>query len=322
MTGDPVYEQTTCWWHPDRPTGLRCTRCERYACPDCLRDAAVGYQCVDCVTVARRQQKAQAVAHRRSGFGYRTVAGARATSQIFVTPALIALNVAVYLITAVQAQSPMSNQVSAVFEDGVLFTPLVVFADEWWRLVTSGFLHYGPLHLLMNMLALWIIGRDLEMLLGNVRYLTLYTLSLLGGSMAVLVFDELDRATAGASGAVYGLLGGLLVAAVRLRLNLTPIVLIIALNLYISIAIPGISLLGHLGGLAVGALVTAAMVYAPEKGRTAIQLGAVLTVLVALGLMAVMRDGQLETDAVVSGGRVLMDNVLCDEQAAECGILG
>lgn len=322
MTGDPVYEQTTCWWHPDRPTGLRCTRCERYACPDCLRDAAVGYQCVDCVTVARRQQKAQAVAHRRSGFGYRTVAGARATSQIFVTPALIALNVAAYLITAVQAQSPMNNAESSLFGEGVLFPPLIAVDGEWWRLITSGFLHYGPIHLLMNMLALWLIGRDLELLLGKARYVALYGLSLLGGSAAALTFSEVYQSTAGASGAVYGLLGGILLAAIRLKLNLTPILVIIAFNLFFSIQIPQISLSAHLGGLVVGALITAAMVYAPEKQRTAIQAGTALSVLIALGIMIVARDAQLAQAALVSGDKVLIDQVLCDLQTRDCWLPG
>ena len=288
----------TCWWHPDRQTGLRCVRCGRYACPDCLREASVGYQCVDCVHAARRQAKTQASAHRRSGFGYRTVAGARAASRVVVTPVLIGLNVVVYLATAVQAQSLMANQSAPMFEDGTLFTPFVAMNDEWWRLVTSGFLHFGLLHLAVNMLALWVLGRDLELLLGRVRYLGVYLLSLLGGSVAVFAFESLNTSTAGASGAVYGVLGGVLVAVLRLKLNPMPVIGVIAINLFISVQIPGISLLGHLGGLVIGALATAAMVYAPERRRVTMQATVAGLLLVALVGIVVTRDAQLTADVI------------------------
>lgn len=284
----------TCWWHPDRRTGLRCARCERYACPECLREASVGFQCIDCVQSARREHRTQQARYRRSGFGYRTVAGARASARVVVTPVLIALNVLAFAVTAAQSQSLIGNwNGSALFNDAVLASPLVAFYDQWWRLLGSGFLHFGPLHLAVNMLALWMLGRDLELLLGKVRYLAVYLVSLLGGSVAVFAFEDLEKYTAGASGAVYGILGGVLVAVLRLRLNLAPVLTIIVINLVISFSIPGISLLGHLGGLATGALATVAMVYAPEKGRIAVQAGAVVVLLLALVGLAVFRDTQL-----------------------------
>lgn len=284
----------TCWWHPDRQTGLRCARCERYACPDCLRDASVGFQCIDCVDVGRRQQRAAQVQYRKAGFGHRTVAGARASATAVVAPVLIALNVLVFGVTVAESGSLGSNWLgSDVFNDGVLASPYIAVFDEWWRLIASGFLHFGPLHLAVNMLALWLIGRDLELLLGKVRFLTVYLLALLGGSVAVFALDDLGRFTAGASGAVYGILGGVLVAVVRLKLNLTPVLSIIAINLVISISIPGISLLGHLGGLVVGAASTAAMVYAPEKKRLPVQAGVAVGLLVALVAVVLFRDAQL-----------------------------
>lgn len=287
-------QETTCWWHPDRRTGLRCTRCERYACPECLHEASVGYQCADCINEGARQAKQQAAAHRRAGFGYRTVAGARASSSTLVTWVLIALNVLAYVVTAVQSRDPLNNYLgSPVFNAGFLRSTAVAFLDEWWRLIASGFLHFGLLHLAVNMLALWFIGRDLERLLGATRYLAVYGLSLLGGSAAVFVFDDLNKDTAGASGAVYGILGGVLVGVLRLKLNAAPVVGIIALNLFISIQVPEISLLGHLGGLVVGALVTAALVYAPERHRVLLQSTAVVVVLVALVVLIVFRDASL-----------------------------
>lgn len=282
----------TCWWHPDRPTGLRCTRCERSACPDCLREASVGYQCIDCVAEGRREDKARAAVHRSHGFGSRTVAGARYSQQLLVTPVLIALNVLVFAVTVYQAQSLVDNAASPVFTDGALWSP-VVASGEWWRLLTSGFLHFGPFHLLMNMLALWFLGRDMEMLLGRMRFAALYGLSLLGGGVAVYLFEDISRSTAGASGAVYGLLGGILVAAIRLRLDLTYILVIIGINLVISFQVSGISWLGHLGGFAVGAVITAAMVYPPERLRTPFQVGTVLGVAAALVALVLVRDAQL-----------------------------
>ncbi|WP_286901872.1 rhomboid family intramembrane serine protease [Thermocrispum sp.] len=290
--GSPQAAPATCWWHPDRPTGLRCVRCERSACPDCLREAAVGYQCIDCVAAARREEKARAALTRSRGFGPRTVAGARVTDRVVITPLLIALNGLVYVATAAEASDVMNNQSSGLFLEGALWPPLIA-AGEWWRMITSAFLHIGPFHLLMNMVALWFLGRDLEQLLGKARFVALYVVSLLGGSVAVYLFEDIRQWTAGASGAIYGLLGAILVAAIRLRLDLTFIVVIIGINLVISFRVQGISWLGHLGGFAVGALVTIALVYAPARVRTPVQVGTVVAVTVALVALFLVRDAQL-----------------------------
>ncbi|PRX47779.1 membrane associated rhomboid family serine protease [Prauserella shujinwangii] len=282
-----------CWWHPDRQTGLRCTRCERPACPDCLREASVGHQCIDCVQSARQQQRAHAARYRKAGYGSRTVAGARVSQRLTVVPALIALNVLVYVVTAVQAMDPMQNQTSGLFNDWVLWPAGIVLQDEWWRLFTSGFLHYGLIHLGMNMLALWILGRDLELLLGKARFLALYLVSLFGGAALVFAFGDVRTGTAGASGAIYGLLAAILIAVLRLRLNPTGAIGIIVLNIIITVTIPGISLLGHLGGFVAGVLVMVAMVYAPEKRRTTYQVGAAVLVTVALAGLVLYRDAQL-----------------------------
>ncbi len=291
----------TCWWHPDRQTGLRCTRCERPACPDCLREASVGYQCIDCVQAGRRQQRAQQSSYRKSGFGYRTIAGARASAHAVVTPVVIALNVLVYVVTAAQAQSVMGNADADVFQHGVLLPPAVAVGD-WWRLLTAGFLHYGPVHLAVNMLALWLLGRDLELLLGKVRYSTVYLLALVGGGVAV-----------------YGILGGVLVAVLRLKLNLAPIIGIIIINLVISVSIPQISLLGHLGGLVAGAALTAAMVYAPEARRVLVQSAAALIVAALLVAGVVVRTSALAPDLVAVDDPAHGD-VVCSQQLGQCWV--
>ncbi|MBW4719490.1 rhomboid family intramembrane serine protease [Saccharothrix obliqua] len=278
--GDPV-GAAACPRHPDRATGLRCTRCERPACPECLREASVGYQCVDCVAEAQRTT--------RRG---KTFVGAEFAPKPLVTPILIGLNALLFLISAVQAGSVLNNERSPLFVDLVLW-PLGIYYGEWWRLVTSGFLHFGPAHLALNMIALYVLGRDLEPVFGRVRFLAVYLVSLLGGGVAVYLFGALNAPVAGASGAVYGLMGSLLVAVLRLRLNPGSALGVIALNLVISFTLPGISLLGHLGGLVIGAAVTAGLVYAPAQRRDLWQASAVVGAFVLLIVIALVRTAQL-----------------------------
>ncbi|MGH3980530.1 MAG: rhomboid family intramembrane serine protease [Pseudonocardiaceae bacterium] len=264
-----------CVRHPDRPTGLRCTRCDRPSCPQCLREASVGYQCVDCVAYGRRTQR----------YGT-TIAGARPSGRDLVIPVIIALNVLVFAVTVGQAGS-LNNSTAELFQQWGLWPPAVA-GGQYWRLVTSGFLHFGPIHLAFNMLALWIIGRDLETVLGRGRFVAVYLVSLLGGSVAVQLFEDAGSVTAGASGAVFGLMGGLAVVLLRLRRSPWPALTIVAINVVISFAVPGISILGHLGGLVFGTVATAAMVYAPRERRSAVQAGTLVGLLVVIAALLVV----------------------------------
>ncbi len=215
----------------------------------------MGYQCVDCVAQGARSQ-------RRAT----TVAGAQPPGQSVVIPALIAINMVIFAITVVQARSLSGNADALLFGQWAL-QPTAVLDGAWWRLLTSGFLHIGPIHLAFNMIALWVIGRDLEQVLGRTRFLVVYLISLLGGSLAVLLFSNPNVPVAGASGAVFGLMGGLAVVLMRMRRDPRPALTIILLNVIISFVVPGISILGHLGGLAAGAAMTAGLVYAPRNRR-------------------------------------------------------
>jgi membrane associated rhomboid family serine protease len=266
----PSGPAAVCVRHPDRATGLTCTRCGRPACPECLREASVGHQCVDCVA----QQGAPDI--RRPA--------AAASSRPWVVWTLILLNVAVFAWTAVQAGSFTDNTDSELF-DAWQLAPVLVGDGEWWRLVTAGFLHIGPLHIASNMFALWVLGRDLESLLGRSRFLALYMISLLGGSAAVMVFNAPNQPVAGASGAVFGLMGALLVVLLRVKQPVGQVVGLIAINVVISQLVPGISLTAHIGGLVVGALCAAVLAYAPARNQTAVQ-AAALTVL-TLVLLAI-----------------------------------
>lgn len=291
-----------CARHPDRPTGLRCVRCDRPACPDCLREASVGYQCVDCVTEGNKGVRPA-----------RTTGGARARQgvrQMVVVPVLIGINVLVFAITAFQAQSIVENQRSSLFIDGTLI-PGLVANGEYWRLITSGFLHfgnyggYGPIHLIFNMFALYVLGRDLEVALGRGRFLAVYMLALFGGSVAVMMFGDAITSTAGASGAIYGLFGGIAVVVFKAKMNPTPVLVLLGINIFLSVALPGISLLGHLGGLLVGALSTAALVYAPRNKNflrfqvwACVGLAVVLVAAVGLRVAAMDETCELTPDQV------------------------
>ncbi|UYP19049.1 rhomboid family intramembrane serine protease [Rhodococcus sp. Z13] len=284
--------QPRCVHHPDRPTLLACSRCGRPACPECLRPASVGQHCVDCV-----------VAAQRSAPQARTIAGAPVRTNRptpIVTYALIALNVLIFGITAAQSGSVLNNERgSSLFIDWALWPPIIAANGDWFRLLGSGFLHFGPIHLAVNMFALWVIGRDTELILGRARYLSVYLLSILGGSAAVMLLQT-GAVTAGASGAVFGLMGAQAIILLRLRRSPTPVLTVVGLNVLISVTIPGISLWGHLGGLVAGAATTAALLYAPQylgagTDRDRIvrtgwfALGAVAVVILVVIALAVLR---------------------------------
>jgi membrane associated rhomboid family serine protease len=270
-----------CVRHPDRPTGLRCSRCDRPACPECLRPASVGQHCVDCLAEGRRTVRRPV-----------TISGARADRKPVMVSVLIAVNVVIFAITAVQAHSVTNLEPSPLFEQWSLF-PIATRNGYWYQLITAGFLHINPIHIAMNMIALWVIGRDMERILGPGRFTAVYLIGLLGGDVDVLLFGQVNGVTVGASGAVFALMGGLLVVVYRLKLNPGQVIGMIAINLVISVAIPGISLLGHVGGLVTGGLLTAALVFAPAERRTMWQVGGAAAMLLLLVVLVLVRFSQI-----------------------------
>jgi membrane associated rhomboid family serine protease len=240
----------------------------------------VGYHCVDCVAAGRRTTRRPV-----------TPAGARLSRQPVVVFLLIVVNALVYLATLVDAGSLNQSDASNLFAAWAL-SPVDAARGEWWRLLTSGFLHLSLFHLATNMIALWILGRDLEMLLGRSRFCVVYGLSLLGGSTSVFLFSSPVEPVAGASGAIFGLMGGIAVAAFKLRVSLRPVLMVIVLNVVLSVAIPNISLLGHLGGLVTGVVSTAAILYAPSGRRLLWQSAGAAAVLVVLLLLLTAKEAQ------------------------------
>ncbi|WP_054812060.1 rhomboid family intramembrane serine protease [Nocardia arizonensis] len=258
---NPQPPAPTCVRHPNRPTGLACTRCGRPSCPECLRAAAVGQHCVDCL---RQDQHASPAVRNAAG------APVNRAPVAYVTYALIAVNVVVFAITAVQSRSVVDNYDGSTLFARWILVPGLVADGEWERVIGSGFLHWGPIHLALNMFALWVVGRSLEAGLGRVRFLTVYLVALLGGAAASMAFDEANTATVGASGAVYGLFGAITVLLIRVRQSPNQMLILIGINIFISFSLPGISLSEHLGGLVAGTLAAVGLLFLPEwlRART------------------------------------------------------
>ena len=240
--------------------------------------ASVGFQCPECV----REGQASVRAPRR-GSGLQAV-GRR---WGVVTLSLIAVNVAMFLVTAISAGilgvSPVDNYLSPVF--GALSqVPFLVDTGEWWRLFTAAFLHIGPVHLVLNMLALLVFGSELERQLGRWRFLAVYLLSALGGATAIQVLGAPGGAVAGASTAIYGLLGALGVLMLVRRQDIRGLLALLAINVFISF-LPGVSLLGHLGGLVAGAVTAGVLVL--TRRRPAMQVAGLILVAVVLLVLCV-----------------------------------
>jgi membrane associated rhomboid family serine protease len=254
-------EPRYCYRHPDRETGLSCSECGRPICYECMTPAPVGIRCPE---HSGRPQGFQRVTRSAQ----RTVTGVGARRVNAVTTALIALNVAVYL-AELAAGGSRSGTNNWIFEHGALVVGAVypngtlagVAHGEWWRLVTAAFLHYGLFHLAVNMYSLYFAGTLLEQLIGRWRFAVLYLCSGIAGSAGAIVWSP-DKITVGASGAIFGILGGLFV--LERRGNIATggqIAGLIVLNLVITFAFSSyISVGGHVGGLIGGVALMWALV--------------------------------------------------------------
>ena len=271
----------TCFRHPGRETYVSCVRCGRPACPDCLRSAAVGQQCVECVRAGH--QGSRPVSGMFGGRGGSHVA--------VVTWTLVALNILLYLVEWIRpglANDMEMLGLGRFTENG----PLVgVASGQWYRLITSAFLpppgvsNLGPLDIIFNMWALIVVGPSLERTLGPVRYLTVYLVSAVGGSVLYYYLAPISQPALGASGAIFGLLGAWFVVARRLRTDSRWLVAIVVLNLGFDLLLRSqIAWQAHVGGLLAGGLLTAAFVYAPRRQRVWLQAGAAVAL---VGVMAV-----------------------------------
>jgi membrane associated rhomboid family serine protease len=225
----------TCYRHPDRRAGVICQRCDRPICPSCMHQASVGFHCPECTKQGR-----QPVMSARS-----------LATRPLLTPLLVAANIAIFIADATSSRR-LGNSLGELGVDGALYGPAVA-AGDWWRPITSGFLHIGLLHVGFNMFLLWQLGNLLEPAVKRWGFAALYAMSLLGGSFLVLVLDN-DAVTVGASGAVFGLMAATFVAMRSRGINpfQTGIGPLIIINLFLTFTISNISIGGHIGGLVAG----------------------------------------------------------------------
>ena len=268
-----------CPRHPDRESWVRCQRCNRPACPECQRPAAVGVQCVDCVAQGNRD-----VRTARTSFG-----GVLRSGDTVVTKVVIALCLVIYVAKYVLPAGlfdylPLGNfsqQYSNAFS-----------ADTWWQPLTSGFLHAGLLHLLFNMYALWVTGQYLEPLLGRLRFSALYFVSLLAGAAGGLLLPgTADSSLVGASGGIFGLFAAMFVVNRHLGRQTGQIAALIVINFVIGVVYAGISWQAHLGGLLAGAVVAWVMARG-RRGNPVLQWGGTAAVaVVVVGLLAYAATG-------------------------------
>ena len=255
---------------------MRCQRCDRPICPACQYEAAVGFLCPDDAGQAGLGATVTRMAPRR-------VQNAIKSDRPIVTISLIVTNAVIWGL-----QLLLGGQFTLAFD----YAP-VLTASEPWRMITAAFLHdpYSILHILFNMYSLWIFGRELEVVLGRGRYLTLYMLAAFGGSVSVLLLAP-NTSVVGASGAIFGLMGAYFVVIRAIGGSSGQLTALIAINLMSGFFVPGISWQGHVGGLITGGVV--AWIYAktrndsnPSKRKLYVVL--VLVALIVITLLGISR---------------------------------
>ncbi|MGW2516024.1 rhomboid family intramembrane serine protease [Streptomyces sp. NPDC001617] len=277
-----------CYRHPDRETGIRCTRCERPICPECMVNASVGFQCPECARGDSATGPAPAASRPRTITGGTVTADPRLLTKI-----LVGINIAVFIAVHVRPSLLSDLVLIGEWPPAPFKATQGVAAGEYYRMVTSMFTHQEIWHIGFNMLSLWWLGGPLEAALGRARYLAVYFTSGLAGSALVYLLASPTTTTLGASGAIFGLFGATAVLMRRLNYDLRPIIALLVINLIFTFSWSGISWQAHIGGL-VGGLVTGyAMVHAPRERRALVQYGTCALVLVVVVVMTLLRTAQL-----------------------------
>lgn len=236
--------------------------------------APVGFQCMECVAAARPRPA-------------RTVVGAKVIARPLVTYTLIGINVAVFL-------GQVALGINEVAGDFGMWPFGIAINNEWYRLVTAAFLHGSWLHIAFNMLVLFTVGPTLERVLGHGRFVILYVFAAVGGAVASYAFSDLRTVSVGASGAIFGLMGALVVAGRRMRYDVTQVLVLLGINVVIGFLAPGVDWRAHLGGLVTGAVVAAILVLPQGRHRTAVQVGSLVACGAALAILTMWRTMQIE----------------------------
>lgn len=268
-----------CYVHPGRETWIQCTRCDRPICPECMTAAAVGYQCPECV-------RAGAASIPMT----RTVFGGTVTRDGAVTMSLIG-SCAVLFVTITLLD------LAGGLERWGMFPPAIALEGQWFRLVSSVFLHANWLHIGFNMYVLYILGPPLERVLGHGRFLTLYLLSGVGGAVASYWFSPIRTLSVGASGAIFGLMAAWIVVGRRLDRDVTQVIVLLGINVALGFVLGGVDWRAHLGGAVTGALVALLVTTGrgqegrAQRGRQAAAAGAIM---IGLVILTLMRSAQIQ----------------------------
>ncbi|MFB6679973.1 rhomboid family intramembrane serine protease [Streptomyces sp. NPDC057684] len=277
-----------CYRHPDRETGIRCTRCDKPICPDCMVSASVGFQCPDCVRGGSGTGQGPAASRPKTITG-----GTIAADPHLVTKILIGINVAVFIAVHVWDRLLSDFVLIGAWPPAPFVPDQGVAGGEWYRLVTSMFTHQEVWHIAFNMLGLWWLGGPLEAALGRARYIALYMVSGLAGSALTYALAGPSEQSLGASGAVFGLLGATAVLVRRLNYDMRPVIGLLALNLLFTFTWGNIAWQAHVGGLVAGVVVGYAMVHAPRERRSLVQYGTCALVLAVVVVTVLVRTSQL-----------------------------
>ncbi|GGS87463.1 rhomboid family intramembrane serine protease [Streptomyces chromofuscus] len=277
-----------CYRHPGRETGVRCTRCERPICPECMVSASVGFQCPECV------RDAVGTGHAPGASRPRTIAGGTVTADPrLLTKILIGINLAVFVLVQIRPLVLYDLVLRGEWPPASLAPTEGVVAGEWYRLVTSMFTHEAIWHIAFNMLSLWWLGGPLEAALGRARFLALYLISGLTGGALTYLLASPTTASLGASGAIFGLFGATAVLMRRLNYDLRPVVVLLAINLIFTFTWANIAWQAHIGGLVGGLVIGYAMVHAPRERRALVQYGVCALTLVVVVGVTLLRTAQL-----------------------------
>jgi membrane associated rhomboid family serine protease len=265
----------TCYRHPNRETAVSCSSCGRPICPDCMTPTPVGMRCPECSN--QRTRVVRNPTGTPSGFG-----------AFPATIVLIAINVIVYLAEILHGGGGTSLSTRTIYDMGGLWGPAVSEGGDWWRTITSGFVHVSILHIAFNMYLLFILGRLLEPAIGTVRFVFLYFAALLAGSFVALLFEP-NAVSAGASGAIFGVLGATFVIARGRRLDSVAgqIGILILINLVFTFSDGSISVGAHVGGLAAGVL-CGFLIIGGERGKLGREnhLAVELAAMAAIGVLS------------------------------------
>lgn len=245
-----------------------------------MTSASVGFQCPECVSAGRAATRTPT-----------SLVGGRVPARPKVSMALIVINLVIFGAGLLLGSSQELIRQYGMWPAGI------ALQGEWWRLITSAFLHGGLLHVGFNMYVLYVIGPVLERALGSARFLVLYLVSAAGGSVASYAVSSPNTISVGASGAIFGLMAALLVVGRRFRHDVSQIVMLLAVNIAIGFIVPGIDWRAHLGGALTGAAVAAVLAYAPRQSRLLWQIFGVLGVLMVLVLVTTWRTAQLQAAA-------------------------